>query len=228
MSVGDAAGDHLEHQHGGAGLFERARFALQALDAVLGAALHLVAAELVHRLRRQADVRTDRHAAIDQKAHGLGHHLAAFELDHLRAGGQQARRVAQCLLGRFLEAAEGQVGNQEGAMHAARGAFGVIDHVLHGHRQRRGMALDHVAERVADQDDIHAAAFLDGGEARVVGREHDDLLAFGAHAAEFGQGGRPGVRQVVHARSFSRKCTTDAITRGFAARVDMDSVGGSY
>jgi hypothetical protein len=46
-----------------------------------------------------------------QEARRFGHLGAAFELDHLRAGGHQGDGVAQRLLRAFLEAAEGHVGD---------------------------------------------------------------------------------------------------------------------
>jgi hypothetical protein len=56
------------------------------------AALHAVAAERVHRLRRQAQVGAHRDAALDQEAHRRGGPAAAFELDHVRAALHQAHR----------------------------------------------------------------------------------------------------------------------------------------
>ena len=70
------------------------------MRAVVGLALHPVAAELVNRLRDQADVAADRNAALDQEAHGAGHDLPAFELDHLRTGRHQARGIGERLFGR--------------------------------------------------------------------------------------------------------------------------------
>ena len=41
----------------------------------------------------EADVAAHRDAAIDQESDGVRHHAAAFELDRLRARGQQARGI---------------------------------------------------------------------------------------------------------------------------------------
>ena len=56
------------------------------------AALHAVAAQPVHRLRRQAQVRADRHVALDQCLDDAAHVAGALQLDHRRAAlGHQPR-----------------------------------------------------------------------------------------------------------------------------------------
>jgi hypothetical protein len=108
--------DGFEDDHRRAGFLQGQGIVLQALRGGFALALHLVAAERMHRLRRQADVAADRDAALDEKATVGGHFLAAFELDHLRAGRHQRDGVAEGLFRRFLVAAEGHVGNDEGAV----------------------------------------------------------------------------------------------------------------
>ena len=83
--------------------------------------------------------------------------------------------------------AEGQVGHQHRPRRQGGDAGGVIDHVLHGHRQGGRLALDHVAERIADQHHVHTATVFQRGEARVVAGEHGHLLALALHAREFGE-----------------------------------------
>src|SRR3546814_17686879 len=55
------------------------------------APLHLVATHAQHRLRGQAQVRADRDLALDQEADDFQLVVGTFELDHARAGLQQAR-----------------------------------------------------------------------------------------------------------------------------------------
>ena len=95
-----ARGHQLDHQHRGAGLGQLARVAQQRRRAVFVAALDAVAAQRMHRLRRQPEVGAHRDAALDEEAHRLGRPAATFELDHLRAGLHQRGRAAQRLLGR--------------------------------------------------------------------------------------------------------------------------------
>ena len=64
---------------------------------------------------------------------------------------------------------------------AARHAPRVIDHVLQAHRRRRAAALQHVAQRIADQQDVDAGLVQHAREGRVVAGQHRDLLAAGVH-----------------------------------------------
>src|SRR5262245_47788442 len=74
----------LEHHRECAGLLDRARVAQHALVRVVAAALHAVAAELVHRLRRQPDV--PHHGDLHARERGdpVRHALAALELHRVR------------------------------------------------------------------------------------------------------------------------------------------------
>jgi hypothetical protein len=95
------------------GILQGQRVVLQALRSGFTLALHLVTAEDVYRLRRQADVAADRDAALDEEFDGRCHFAAAFELDHLGTGRHQRDGVAEGLFRRFLIAAEGHVGDDE-------------------------------------------------------------------------------------------------------------------
>jgi hypothetical protein len=61
----------------------------------------------------------------------------------------------------------------------------VISDVIERDGQRRRLPLQHVAERVADQQHVDARAIEQRCEARVVAREHGDLLASLAHRLQF-------------------------------------------
>ena len=147
--------------------------------------MHPVAAQGVHGLWRQAQVRAHRNAALDQKAHRLGGPAAAFELDHVGAGLHQRGGTAQRLFARLLVAAEGHVANQPGgglrAAQAARHTLHVVTHVLQRHAHGAGQALANHAQRVAHQDAVHAGGVGHGGKGGVVGGQHGDLFASGAH-----------------------------------------------
>jgi hypothetical protein len=62
----------------------------------------------------------------------------------------------------------------------------VIDDVVERDRHRRIVALDHHAERIADEHDIDAGLVDQRGVARVVGGQARDLLAVRLHLAERG------------------------------------------
>ena len=176
--AGEASGDfggnyrwyHFHYHEGGAGLFQRQCIRLQACRAIFGPSLDAIAAELVHRLRCQANMGADRHAAVDQEVNRVRHECAAFELDHLGPRGHQPGGVSHRLFAALLIAAERHVRNNERAIAAACDALGVIHHVLEGDRERRLLPLQDVAQRVADEDDIHSASFKQRCEACVVAR----------------------------------------------------------
>jgi hypothetical protein len=60
----------------------------------------------------------------------------------------------------------------------------VIDHVAQRDRKRRLVALDHVAERIADEDRVHARGIEHARKARVVARELGDPVAFLHHLVQ--------------------------------------------
>ena len=83
----------------------------------LPASLHLVAAELVHRLRGEPEVGHDRDTGAGQQLHMRQDPLAAFELDGVGAGllhepgGGRERLLRGLLIG-----PEGQVRDDHGAL----------------------------------------------------------------------------------------------------------------
>ena len=58
-----------------------------------------------------------------------------------------------------LERAERHVCDDERLLRTARHAGGVVHHVVQRHRQRGVMPLQHHAERIADQQHVHALRF---------------------------------------------------------------------
>jgi hypothetical protein len=181
-------GHHLQHHHGGAGVLQLARVARHRGSGFVALALHAVAAQRVHGLRRQAQVGADGNAALDQEAHGLGRPAAAFELDHVGAGLHQHGGAAQRLLFRFVVTAEGQVANQPGrglrAAQAVGHALGVVAHGLQRHADGAGQALADHAQRVAHQDAFHTGRVGHGREGCVVGGQHGDFFAMRLHFAQ--------------------------------------------
>ena len=107
------------------------------------AALHPVAAERVHRLRREPEVAHHRNPAIHQRPHRLGHGPAALELDALGAGLlQYAPGVPDRLGHRDLIGEERQVHQHERARRAAADRGRVVDHLVERGAQRGLLAGD--------------------------------------------------------------------------------------
>ena len=49
------------------------------------------------------------------------------------------------------------------------------------------MALQHIAQRIADQQGFNARRFQQRGKARVVAGEHGDLVTISAHLVNIGE-----------------------------------------
>ncbi len=162
--------------------------------------MHLVAAQHVYGLRRQAYVAADRDAALNEEADGIRHFLAAFELDHLGTRGHQGSGVAESLFRRFLIAAERHVGDDEGAVGAALDGCRVVGDVRHRHRQGGVMALNDIAQRIADEQAFDAGAVEQTGKAGIVGGKHDDLFASGVELGKIGLGQAAGGNLSRHLR----------------------------
>ena len=113
-----------------------------------------------------------------EKANGLGHARAAFDLDgaalgfldHLRAALWKACGRA------LLIGAEGHVDHHQRLLGAAHHRRPMHDHQVEGNRQGGLEAMHDHAERIADQKEIDIAVGDSGGMG-MVGGERDDRLA---------------------------------------------------
>ena len=151
------------------------------------APLHAEAAGLVHRLRLQSQVRAHRDVVAREEFDDLELAEAALELDHLRAAFlHEAHGVRERDVGRRITR-ERQVGHQERPMQSARHGFAVIDDVVHGHRHRGVVTLQHHAERIAHQHQVRVGVVAQHREARVVAGDAGDLLALALHLVERAQ-----------------------------------------
>ncbi len=153
----------------------------------------------MHRLWRETHVRAHRHRPLNQKAHRIGEPFAAFQLDHLGARAHQLHGAGEGGLGRAI-GAERQIGDDQRRGACPCYAGGVIGDLREGDRQRRRLTLQHVTERVADQQHVDAGAVQQRSEARVVTGEHGDLLACIAHCLQFRDGNGVPARflQIAH------------------------------
>ncbi|KAG1450140.1 hypothetical protein G6F57_016478 [Rhizopus arrhizus] len=194
--LGSDRGRHaFEHHDAGAGSGHGPGIFHQ-LARGIASALDLEATQAQHRLRGQAQMRADRDLALDQIADDVDLEAGTFDLDHLGTGLQQLQRGIQRAFGRSV-GAKRQVGHQQRTLQYAGHGAGVVDHVGHGHRQGRIMALHDHPQRIADQDQVNAVCVKSAGKAGVVGGQHDQLLAI---ALGLGQGGNgPGLAVCVGA-----------------------------
>ena len=184
-ALGDLGRDALEHHRVGAGVLERAGVGDQPLGAAVLATLDLEAAQLVERLRGQADVTHDRDAARHQAPDQLGVLGAALELDRVSAALlDQASGRGQGRLDAGLVRHERHVADHVSPVRAARHRAGVIDDLVEGDRQGGLVALDDHAQRVADQEQVGVALVEQTREGRVVAGQHGDLLAAPLHLAQ--------------------------------------------
>ena len=76
-----------------------------------------------------------------------------------------------------LEREKRHVHDDQGSFDGSPHHFGVVDHLVERHSQRRFAALDNHPQAVSHQDPVDARAVEEGGQGEIVGREHGDLLA---------------------------------------------------
>ena len=149
---------------------------------VMRAAGGAEAAGDVHRLRHQANMAANRHAALCQELNRFGHFHTAFQLHGLAAGfGQHAGSVGKCLLRRFLVAAEWQIHHHTGMLRAAHHGGAVRDHRVERYTQRARQTVQNHAERIAHQQYI-AMRIEQAGDRRGVGSQPNLRPTF--HAAQ--------------------------------------------
>ncbi len=146
-------------------------------------ALHPVAAERVHRLRREAEMADHRDAALHQRPHRLRHVAPALQLHSVRAGLlQHAAGVADRLRDRHLVGQERQVHEQQRA--AARRAAPRPRGRSSGRGWRsawsRARASTWFSESPTSSTST-SASLQQPGEGGVVAGEHHDPAARGLH-----------------------------------------------
>ena len=134
--------------------------------------LHPITARL-ERLRQQPDVAQHGYARITRLSMDR---LAAFEFHRLGPGFLR-KRPAFCRACRTFEYDMNGMSPTMSASSAAGDGAGVMEHLLHRHRNGVLVTEHRHAERIADEDHIDAG-FVDGERAGViVGRNHGDGFA---------------------------------------------------
>ena len=114
---------------------------------------------------------------FDEEGDRLGHRLAALQLHRRRAGLlEHARGVAERLLRALLIGAERHVDRDQSVPRTAHHRRAMRAHHLEADRDGRRQAVNHLAEAVADQQEI-AMRIEQLRHPHRVGGERDDRLA---------------------------------------------------
>ncbi|CAH1702002.1 hypothetical protein BOSEA1005_21701 [Hyphomicrobiales bacterium] len=192
-------GHCLQHHGEGTGLRHRLGIGDDRRPFRPAAPLGLEAAEHVHRLRRQPDMRHHRDAALDQEGDGLRHALPAFELQRPATGFlHDAGGVTERLFRAFLVAAEGHVDDDQRPPGAAHHRLPVQDHHFQRHRHGTVEAVHDHAEGIPDKQKI-AVAIRQRRHGGGVGRQRNDRFG-GLAAADVQRGQAPDLCLRRHVR----------------------------
>ncbi len=117
---------------------------------------HLEPTHGVDRLRGQADVGHHRDLGIEDGAHHWEPFAAPLELDRLGTTlPHQTPGVAHGFLDRDVIAHPGEVAHHEAVGLGTGHRCGVLHHDVEVDEQCLVVAVDHVGQRVTDQDDVH-------------------------------------------------------------------------
>ena len=177
MRGGHGRRNRLEHDGETAGAFERQRVVEQALGFDRGASLRLVAAQQIHRLRRQPDVAHHRNAGVDQGADARRLGPAPSTLTASTPASLTKRIACATRLVGHLERSERHVGDDERALGAADDGARQHQHLVDRHRHGRIVPEHRHRRGIADQDDVDAGGVGQASARRVVGRDHAMRLA---------------------------------------------------
>ena len=196
--------------------------------------LRLEPAEHRRRLWCQADVPHHRDPGVDDRTDACEHRARSLELHGVRSGLlDEADRVANRILVRDLERAEGHVGDHERPARPACDSSGEDEHLVHRGRHGRFVSEDGHRGRVADEHEVHAGFVGEAPSGRVVRRDHHDRLVSRLHLGELGDrelsrrrsGGRGLLRADAHRSSPSR--TALSMSRVEPTRTAPARTGGS-
>jgi hypothetical protein len=119
----------------------------------------------------------DRNAPVDEEADGVRHLRPALELHRVAAGFlQYPGGAGEGLRRAFLIGAERHVHGDAGMGRAPHHRRAVRDHHVERHAERGVHAVEHHAERVADDEDVDMR-IEEPRHRRRIGGERDDGLA---------------------------------------------------
>ena len=139
--------------------------------------LHLIAAQRIHRLGRQADVSHHRNLRFGKTRNQLQSSLSAFHLYCFRPGFfYETHGVAMRLCRIRVIAAERHVGDDQRAPRTPPHRARVMQHVFEGHRKRAFVTQHYHTEGIANEYHIHPGFIEQSGGRIVVGRQGGDFF----------------------------------------------------
>ena len=152
-------------------------------------ALRLESAEHRRRLWGQPDVAHDRDPRLDDALRAREHRAGALELDDVGAALlDEANRGANRVLVGDLVRAERQVADHDRALGLLGDGSREEQHLVHGHWDGGAFVAEDDHRRcVSDEDHVDAGVLREARAGRVVGSDHDDLVAALLHGGELGQ-----------------------------------------
>ena len=172
----------FQHDRKGAGLVERDRVADDLLRFRVAAPARRIATKHIDRLWRQTDMTNHRNPSLDQKRDGFRHHFAAFQLDRgsprffQYPGGAFIGFLWRCFIG-----AERHVDDDNAVITAADDRRAMVAHHLERHRYRRIEPVNHLRERITDQQHV-TMRIKQLRRPRGIGGQHHHR--FGCHAID--------------------------------------------
>ena len=168
-----------------------------------------------------------RDAGVDDRLRARDRCAAALELDRVGAAVlHEPNGVRHRLLVRGLVRAERHVGDDERPLRAARHPLRHEQDLVERDGHRRLAAVHDHAGRVADEDQVDAGGVGEPRARRVVGGDHDDLLAAAFHLVQLRAAGAcppSRTRSAEACRSCERSFQEDIVDQAGVADSDCGS-----
>ena len=127
----------------------------------------------------------DRHSGIHDAFDLRDDTPAAFQLDGVNVGlFIKPARIEDGILHGYLVGEKRHIADNEGVGRASPHDFRMLHHLVHGHRNCPGVAVDDHAGAVAHQYHIDAGLFHEAGHGEVIGGEVGDFFTLLFHFVE--------------------------------------------
>src|SRR6266571_7567785 len=182
---GNRIWNRLQHDGKCSGIFKCERIENQFLRRFFIARLSPQSSKAMHVLRSQPDVSHDEKTRRREPANRVRHGASAFQLHRSRAAFlEESRRVARRLLCRNLISQKRHVGHDQGATRGSRHRARVMNDFIQSHLDRGVQSENHIAERIAHQQQIDTGSVEQPRHRRVVSGQHDDPLAARFHLSK--------------------------------------------
>lgn len=147
-------------------------------DQLVGVAVDAIAPFDVNVLGAEPDMRHHRNSRRDDRFDATRLFRSTLQLDGVALRLlQNADAAFDAAIDPQLAFGKGKIDHHHRAPTGAADHLGVIDHLIHGDRQRRLVTLDDHRQRVTHQDHIDAGRVQQLGGWEVVGGQHGDPLA---------------------------------------------------